>query len=766
MPETNEKNIILQNLNYIGLDLENIPQFLIDYQEVDFQPTKAYEQTDFKVYKYLPLKDIQILLTPTNRLNSMTEKYAKALPICEYLKNNEEQNVLLHAQFLKMLEQLDIKEIEKIEQEQKLAKPNIPFKVKFTTNYLWEIYYSEFTGKYFMMVTTEDQNYNAFFYLLKKQIECWKEEKEETIFVPISYLDYTKRYLKKSEIADMEKYIWLFTKDWPKIYEVFDIHNDMTLHVTGATVVYDKMKSYYKTELTTKEDAFKFYTLVKALFILQTELPHYYAFETQIDEKGELLFELHNKKIHYDNLSSFVKEEYKKHAKELQQILEEKEKLEIALEKLKEEELEKNKEYLFKEKQVATYLECRKSTFGKIKYFFRNKNAKFIKEKRKNNKVKEIKEENAIEKSIANSIIEEKELYTIEDLIKICLELDRFHVRIKEAKMDSKALKEKIEIVENKIKNATIFIAEIEEHKKSIFEFWKFANKDLALGLNAAKEDIQEEKAKKIKRVFDYEEDIEELGIEADRLQRELLSGKETNSLYLATTPILKDMNGIRAGNVITENALKELKTKLKKKDILFDTNRFDIFGNIKNDKTKISVLANQKHRESNKECYKILDLADSTTLEEYIDKIKQELMNVEKCITKVEAITDCNLYYCSNEKLDLNSIQMFYLNPMDAIHANSSIEKTNLYKLKIKEGMSLIYNTNIIYYDNVNQTLPVGMNVNRTVTFDMKSYKIDLKKQKIFRMNGNQGDFDFEEKIICVYEYDVKEKENENTVD
>ena len=31
------------------------------------------------------MKDIQILLTPTNRLNSITEKYSKALPLCEYL---------------------------------------------------------------------------------------------------------------------------------------------------------------------------------------------------------------------------------------------------------------------------------------------------------------------------------------------------------------------------------------------------------------------------------------------------------------------------------------------------------------------------------------------------------------------------------------------------------------------------------------------------------------------------------------------------------
>ena len=172
MSETNEKSLILENLNYIGLDLKNIPDFLMGYIDVDYKPTKAYELTDFKVYKYINLKDIQILLTPTNRLNSITEKYSKAMPICEYL-NDEDENLLNHAKFLKMVESLNKKEINKIEEEQNLSKAKVPFKVKYDTNYLWEIYYSEFTGKYFMMVTTEDQNYNAFFYLLKKQIECY-----------------------------------------------------------------------------------------------------------------------------------------------------------------------------------------------------------------------------------------------------------------------------------------------------------------------------------------------------------------------------------------------------------------------------------------------------------------------------------------------------------------------------------------------------------------------------------------------------------------
>ena len=758
MSETNEKNLILENLNYIGLDLENVPDFLMDYKDVDYKPTRAYEQTDFRVYRYINLKDIQILLTPTNRLNSITEKYSKAMPLCEYL-SDEEENVLNHAIFLKMIESLNKNEINKIEEEQKLASKKVPFKVKYDTNYLWEIYYSEFTGKYFMMVTTEDQNYNAFFYLLKKQIECQKSGKDELIFVPISYLDYTKRYLKKSEISDLEKYIWLFTKDWSKIYEVFDENNDMTLHTVGTAVVYDKMRSYFKTELLTKEDAVKFYTLVKALFILQTELPHHYKFETQIGDKGELVFEFNNKKIDYNNLPKFIKEEYKKYSKELQKIFEEKEKLDIKVEKLKEEEILKNKEYLFREKQVATYLECRKSVFGKIKYFFKAKNGKFVKAKNKDNSTKKIKEQNDMERSIANAIIEEKELYTIEDLIKVCIELDRINIRIKDASLDIKALKEKIEIVETKIKNATEFIETIEEHKKSIFEFWKFANKDVALGLNAGKEEVKEVKSKKIKRAFDYEEDIEDLGIEADNIQRNIFSKDEKDGLYLATTNIIGDINRVRNNEKLLEKGIEKLKTIMKEESTILSIDSFDIFGNIKNDKTKISVLSNKKHRESEKDKYTILDISDNTSLEDYEEKLKKEIVIIEEALEKTKALVDMDIYLCLNEKLNLNNIEKFYINPSDAIRAENT-DKISLYKIKIKEGMNIVYNTNIIHYNNFNSTLPSGMDVQNTVTFDMKRYKIDLKKQKIFRINGTEDNFYFKEKIVCVYEYEAKNEE------
>ena len=619
---TNEKELITKNLKYIGLDLENIPDFLLDYKDVDLKPSKTYEDNTFKVYRYINLRDIQILFTPKNRLDSLGEKYSEAMPINQYLDYENEKNIVRYAELLKMFEHLNILEIENIEKEQKELNKKVPFKVKFENNYLWQIYYSEYTGKYFMLVTIEDMDYSCFFYLLKKQIELNKSGKDELIYVPICGMDYTKRYLKKSEISDLEKYIWLFTKQWPQIYEVFDENNELIIHITGKTEICDGIKTWYKNELKTKEDTTKFYKLLKALFILQTELPHYYKFDTGIGENGELIFEYNSKLISYEGLSKLIKEEYKKYSLKLQEIFIEKEKLDIKFEKLKNTEREKNSEYLYREKQVATYLECRTSILGRIKYFFKSKNGKFVREKSKAIKSKEIKEQNKKKKKISNSIIEEKEYYTIEDLIKVCIELDRIEIKVKNEEADINALEEKVKNLENKIKNAKTYIQKIEDHKKSIFDFWRFANKDEALGLNAGQEEKEVVKKKTLKKTFKYEEDFEDLGIEADRLQRNKLTSKECDSLYIASTSVIEDLNRLKRGKKINKNSLEILKEEAKKKVLLFNSENYDIFGNVKEDKTKINILANKKHREVAKDKFKILEISKETELEDYKEKI------------------------------------------------------------------------------------------------------------------------------------------------
>ena len=53
------------------------------------------------------------------------------------------------------------------------------------------------------------------------------------------------------------------------------------------------------------------------------------------------------------------------------------------------------------------------------------------------------------------------------------------------------------EIIKRKIKNATAYINEIESHKKSIFDFWKYTSKDEVNLLNES-EQLNEKKENKI----------------------------------------------------------------------------------------------------------------------------------------------------------------------------------------------------------------------------------------------------------------------------
>ena len=306
-----------KKLEYLGLNLSRIPKIFKQFEPLEFRIPKFYDEKQYKQYRFLPVKDIQILLSPTTRLDELEEKYKKASPLFEYLDSKSEENIPKHATFLKMLDQIRIEDIEKVETEQENLNREIPFKVKFEGNYLWQIYYSENTDKYFMLVPTEDSDYSTFFYLLKKQLE---KKKTDKIFVPIRNVAYSTNYLKKSEFEDVVNYLWLFTKDWPLVYEVFDKENELSIQIVGETEVYEKIKSPYKIVLNNQLEARRFYKLLKALFILQTELPHYFNFRTNIDKKGKIQFLSDNKIVELSNMPEWINYQYRKGLKRKKQV--------------------------------------------------------------------------------------------------------------------------------------------------------------------------------------------------------------------------------------------------------------------------------------------------------------------------------------------------------------------------------------------------------------------------------------------------------------
>ena len=768
--KTNQNADIKEKLEYLGLDLNNIPKDLSKYKPLEFRVPKFYDEKQYRQYRYIPTKNIQILLSQTNRLDDIAEKYKKAKPLVSYLDSESEENILNYTTFLKMLTKLNIKEIEKIEEEQNKLAKKVPFKVKYENNYLWQIYYSENTDQYFMLVPTEDTDYSTFFYLIKKQIE---KKRASKIFVPIRNAEYSSEYLKKSEFEDIENYLWLFTKDWPLIYEVYDKANKLSIHIVGETEVYQKIKSSYKIKLKDKEEASRFYKLLKAMFILQTELPHYFHFTTNITKDGEIEFELEGKKLVYEDIATWITEEYnigedkQKVAEEL--IKENKEKLE----KLKIEIAGQEIEYLAKEKQISTFLECKKTFLGKFKYYFKyskkNKKSKVkqIPEKQEENDENQIKEEN-------QEIIKpkrKKSNYTIEELIDIYKVINSKENELKNILMDLNSLKLKNKNMTKKIENATAFIEEIDNHKKSIFEFWKYSNKD---EMTTLPEGEQEEVniVNKIEKTFDYEEDIEKFGKTMDKMQRKLLNKLETDSTYIMTTKVLELVNKIKINDYLPkdiETELKEIKKEATQEKALLENEEFDIFGGLSQDNTKISKIKNKKHRELPKDRFNILEIGKNTKQIGFKLTIENVISTVKKALEKVVIPENLPVYKAIiDDKLDDRMFNIFNINPENEIAEAIRKEgnKINFYKLNLKEGSNAISFTNCIFYDNQNKTLPVGQDLSTKMLVDVSNLVLKLKNKNTFKIAELEDEKDEFSKVnvktVTVFEFDVDIKNSE----
>lgn len=735
--KTNEN--LKEKLDFIGLDLENIPNKLNFFQNINCRMHKNYNEKNYKVYKYIDVNDIEIYLTPTNRLTDYTEKYAKAVPIGEYLQTDSEENIERNIEFLNLIKNLQIEELENLENQQLQFSQSIPYKVNFRKDYLWQIHYSETTNKYFMLVPIKESECTALFYVIKKQIE----NKSKKIYVPICYSNYNNQILNNEELEEIEKYLCFFTKEWPLIYEVYDKDENMSLQIFGKTNIYDSVKSEYKIELHEAEKIESFYKLLKALFILETQLSHHYKFDVKIDRKGIPNFEFKKDELNYEKLIPFIKKEYVKGLEKIIKAKELKINYEKELKKLKELCSSLDNEYYDKEKQISTFLECKKTFLGRVKYFIKYKKQKI-----------EIQEQKIIEKEETTKLkycerTEIKDTYTIEELLNLYTNFDKEENTIKDLQLDIEAMNKRIEILQAKIKNATQYIREIDEHKKSIFEFWKFTNKDEAKQLNEGT--VENYKNKKLKKTFNYELDFENLAKQLDKTQRELFTKEETDNIFLATTNIFKDINIIANNKVITEENLENAK-----KGIGSDEEKkvsFDVFGSITTTREQTHVLGNVKHRENEKNKFAILELKQDTNLLEYNEKIRQVCMNIEQSMEKFRNPFDIPIYKTG----ELNDgFNIFYINPDNALK-NVNENETNLYKIVLKENTNCLALTNIIFYNNTNQTLPLGMNVLDGIMIDTKKLNLKLKEENQNYIIKAIGDRPKPEALkINIFEYEI----------
>jgi len=762
-------------LNYIGLDLDNIPEFLQTYEPLNFNPSRLNNDKDHRVYKYVPIDKIQIILTKNLRNEDVKKKYSEAVPLCRFLNPQDTpEDLERYTEFLKMLRTVSISEIENIEGLQKQLDNSVPFKVKYEKNHLWQIYYSETTDKYFMLVCTEENTFAEFFYLLKKQIELNKVENSDVpkIFVPINYLNYTEGFLTKSEILDLENYIWLFTKNWCLVFEVFDKKGKMSIQIVGETFVYENVKSSYNIKLKTADEAATFYKLLKALFIMQTEISNKYKFTTKINSRNSLEFYKDDQMMSFDDLTEFIKIEYEKTEHDIQVENEKTTELEERLKKLKSQAKELEEEYVVKQKEISLYLEYKKTFLGKMKYFFKSNkmNSKIKNKASVRSKLDEIYHKEVNVKPM-QTYMDEKKYHTLEDLITINTLYEKGQRYAKDLNLDIKAMELKVLNLTKKIENATLYIEEIDKHKRSIWDFWKFANKDEILSLEMGNEEDDAANSNKIKKTFDFESDFENLGIEVDKKQRIKLSKEELDSLFIAKTNMLYILNMIRSGDmnkVALENALEILRKELEKNRLYIGEETFDIFGNLSDEMTKVKYIGNKSHRENERNKIKILNINKKIDIFDFTEKIQSIVNYLNEAINKMQTLYEMPVYKLVpiNERVKEECLDIYNINLEKELeeYEENGEGALNLIKLNLKEKMPILYYSNITLYENQNKTLPEGMDLSTNVLLDCNKFSFELLGKSKFRTNNyfleSNNLVSPKTKDIFVYEYEVTLKD------
>lgn len=773
----NITNDLQKKLDYLDLDLEDIPDDVTNFKPLNFSVSRLNNDKDHRIFRFVPIDQIDILITPSLRTDPLKDKYAKSLPLYKYIyPAKEEEDIERYTTFLKMLNSVTIPEIENIATTQKELEKKEPFKVKYNKDNMWQIYYSEATGRYFMLVCSKEKTFGEFFYLLKSKIEFANSRKRiaPKIYVPINAMNYSEEYLNRNEIADLENYLWLFTKDWALTFEVYDKNNKLSIQIIGETYVYDNVKSCYKVKLTNREDAIKFYKLLKALFILQTEIKDHFNFTTKIDSNNSLELYMGEKRLTYDMLTDFIKTEFQIVEEEINVQNKKIQELESELEDLKLAVKAKEDEYLIKQKEISTYLEYKKTFIGKVKYFFKSpKILKKIREEQINtNEAEKEKVSKNVNPDTLGVQFKDKKYYTIEDLVIIYGIFERGERKYKNLNQDLKALNLKLENIISKVKNANLYIEEIDKHRKSIFDFWKFSNKDEKLSLEMGDEEEKEENKKVLKRVFDYKTELDELGVKVDKIQRTKLSKEEMDSLFIAKTELLYLLNMLRENDLnklALEDTLEELKEEFNSNRLYIDSETFDIFGNVDDDSRKLKYIGSRGHRENEKSKFKILNINKKIDVFDFTEKLQTIITYLEGATPKLTSEYDLSLYkVCQiTEKVKEKSFDIYNIDVERALeeYDDDGEGALNLIKLNYKEGLPLLYYSNIIFFDNTNQTLPLGMDLSSSVFIDCKKLDFKLVQKNKFRTNKYFTESNNlvlpKSKDVFVYEYDVDLKKN-----
>ena len=681
-------------LDYVELNTAKAFPRKLYCKNVEYQVAKSFDNSKiYKIYKKIDPSKVEILISNTDRTSDIKTRYNLSVPIQEYYKENKDE-------FIALAEKTSKSKIEELENEQKEFEKHIPYFIRYENNYIWQIYYSDIEDKYFMLFPANEGETESLFFMIKQKLTG----EFKNIYVPICQVEYNPLVFKdKKKISDIENYMWIYTKSWPTTYEYTDEKGNVKLYIIGETILQENFKSKYRVEINDEKELNRYYTLLKALFIITTETKYTYRFDVQIALDGSVSFLYNKKEVNIDNLQQFVTKETAKQQNLKYEIKKQIEQDEKVLCKLKDIIARQTLMYSKQEKQIVMFMDCKKSFFKKVKFFFKG-GKKFTKDdKEMLTEIKEAAENTKNEESKSNelniddTILESSTAFTIADFVSTTLETRKILNKQKDLKQDIKALRLKQTNMTRKIENAEKYIEEIEEHKKNIFEFWKFTNKDNLQSLDEGKG--EEEKKEKKQKVFKFDDDLEDFCTNMDSIERKKLSIAECASVYAAKYVLPAINSTVTKSDTYT---IQEVYEKIKE-EYVPDKNLANIFGGITDDYTKVKMLNGKKHRESHRDLYQVLRFNETTSLEDFKERMREVSRYINEAYQKITVPYDMPLYYEKRNK----GYVIGNIDPYEILK-DDNVDK--IYKVYANEDTHAVFFTNIICYDNMNQTLPLGM--------------------------------------------------------
>lgn len=119
MKNIEENDELQEKLDFLGLKLQKLPKFITDATVPSFNISRLNNDKDLKVYKFVPIDEIEILLTPCLRSDNIKTKYSEAFPLKAFLvEKGTEIEEMLYQDFLEIVKNANVQEIEKIEKVQ------------------------------------------------------------------------------------------------------------------------------------------------------------------------------------------------------------------------------------------------------------------------------------------------------------------------------------------------------------------------------------------------------------------------------------------------------------------------------------------------------------------------------------------------------------------------------------------------------------------------------------------------------------------------